>query len=63
MAVSLKIKIIGNACIIRYNNGEQPTLKAIIDTNYAGLTQPERTVVISYVGDVRPDIPYETGTP
>lgn len=67
MAVySYKIKTIGNACIIRYDRGEGPDLKTIIDANYSTLTDAERVQVTQYVqspktegGAGRPDIPYD----
>lgn len=59
MVMALRIKIIGNACIIRYNSGEGD-LKTIIDTNYAKLASADRAAVVSYVSEERPDIPYET---
>lgn len=59
MAVSYKVKTIGNACIIRYNNGEAADLKTILDTNYSALSAADRQAVIDYVAQIRPDIPYE----
>lgn len=59
MAVSFKVKTIGDACIIRYNRAEAPELKTIIDVNYAILNVTDRTGVIGYVAAARPDIPYE----
>lgn len=70
MAYSLKVKITGNACITRYDNGEAADLKTILDTNYPSLSAAERQAVIEYVaapktagGAGRPDIPYEITTP
>ncbi|NHN31118.1 hypothetical protein [Paenibacillus agricola] len=54
-----KIRIIANACITRYNNGEAADLKTILDVNYASLAQDDRAAVIVYVAQIRPDIPYE----
>lgn len=50
-----KIRIIGNACITRYDNGEG-TLTEILDTNYSGLSAEDRQAVVTYVTTQRPDI-------
>ncbi|WP_010495098.1 hypothetical protein [Paenibacillus elgii] len=57
-----KIRIIGRACITRYNDGEAVDLKTIIDTNYNALASEDRAAVVAFVQSVRPDIPYEKGT-
>jgi hypothetical protein len=62
MAYSLKVKITGNACITRYDNGEAADLKTILDTNYPSLSPTDRASVVEYVAGIRPDIPYEIGT-
>lgn len=55
----MKIKIIGDACIIRYKRGEAQDLKTILNTNYSNLSSADRQAVIDYVALARPDIPYE----
>lgn len=58
---TLQVKIVGNACITRYNAGEAPTLSEIITQNYDALNTPERSedreAVVAYVVSKRPDIP------
>ncbi|WP_010500673.1 hypothetical protein [Paenibacillus elgii] len=54
-----KIRIIGRACITRFTNAEAADLKTIIDVNYNALATADRTSVVAFVADTRPDIPYE----
>jgi hypothetical protein len=55
MLAAYKIRIIGNACITRYDAGEG-TLTQILGTNYSGLLIEDRTSVINYVIGIRSDI-------
>jgi len=51
---SLKIKTVGNACIIRYDRGEG-TISQIIEANYSGLSASEVEQVKEYIRETRPD--------
>lgn len=51
---SPKIRVIGNACITRYNNGEG-TIWDIINS-YTALTDDEKQEVYNYIISIRPDI-------
>lgn len=50
-----KIRIIANACITRYANGEG-NLNQILDNNYSTLASEDRDAVIERVCETRPDV-------
>ncbi|MCZ8520114.1 MULTISPECIES: hypothetical protein [Paenibacillus] len=54
-----KIRIIGNACITRFNDMEAADLKTIMDTRYSALQAEDREAVRKHVASSRSDIPYE----
>ncbi|MFH5181167.1 hypothetical protein ACHHV8_36705 [Paenibacillus sp. TAB 01] len=58
---SLQVRIVGNACITRFNAGEAPTLTLIIASNYDALNDPgreeDRKAVVAYVAAQKPEIP------
>ncbi|MGG1597600.1 hypothetical protein [Paenibacillus naphthalenovorans] len=53
----LRIRIVGNACITKYNNGDGATLNEIIEANFPALSDADKQLVRDYVASIRPDIP------
>ena len=52
---SLQVKVIGNACIIRYNRGEG-SIESILDSY--NLSQDNAALVKDQIVGTRPDIPW-----
>jgi hypothetical protein len=55
MMNSLQVKVIGNACIIRYNRGEG-SIESILDSY--NLSQDNAALVKDQIVGTRPDIPW-----
>ncbi|MFH5182947.1 hypothetical protein ACHHV8_10115 [Paenibacillus sp. TAB 01] len=57
----LQVRIVGRACITRFDAGEAPTLSGVIANNYAVLNNPEReedlNAIVAFIVSERPDIP------
>jgi hypothetical protein len=58
MLTPLQTRIVGNAIITRYNNGEG-TVNQIIAANYPNMTQEDQGLVKAYIITKRPDIDVE----
>lgn len=49
-----KVRIIANACITRYDNGESNILTAVVDSY--NLASDDRTLVLTCIYAKRPDV-------